>query len=116
MSIATHSKSIAACFDCAHACAQCADDCLREHRREDLAKCIGLNLACADVCETTGRIISRQNEDNANVTIAVLKACIVACQTCADECEQREEHHCQVSAQECRRCEQACRALLEAIS
>jgi Domain of Unknown Function (DUF326) len=111
-------RCIDACSDCAEACTQCADDCLSERNVQQLVKCIRLNLDCADVCATTGRVVSRQTEYDANVTRAVLEACIVTCRSCGDECQRHAEHgmeHCEVCAEECRRCEQACRALLEAI-
>jgi hypothetical protein len=113
-------RCIEACTDCAQACTQCADDCLGEQgKQEMLAKCIRLNLDCADVCAATGRVISRQTEYDANVTRAILEACIAACRACGDECEQHGEHgmeHCSVCAEECRRCEQTCRELLGAIA
>ncbi len=113
-------RCIEACYDCAQACTQCADDCLSEQgQQERLAKCIRLDLDCADVCATTGRVVSRQTEYDANVTRAVLQACIAACRSCGDECEEHGRHgmkHCQVCAEECRRCEHACQELLQAIS
>ena len=49
---------IAACFECAQVCTACADACLAEDVVADLTKCIRTNLDCADVCETTGRVVS----------------------------------------------------------
>ena len=111
---------IDACSDCAEACTLCADDCLSEEGKvESMVKCIRLDLDCADICATTGRVVSRQTEYDANLTRAQLQACIAACKSCGDECEQHGEHgmeHCRVCAEQCRRCEQACSALLEAIA
>ena len=112
-------RCIEACVECAEACTQCADDCLSEPSVQELVKCIRLNLDCADVCSTTGRVVSRQTEYDANVTRAVLQACIAACRSCGYECERHGEHgmeHCKVCAAECRRCEQACEQLLDAIA
>jgi hypothetical protein len=113
-------RCIDACFDCGEACTQCADDCLSEHGHVDeLVKCISLCTNCADICLTTGRVLSRQTEYDANVSRALLEACVVACSSCGDECEQHGEHgmeHCRVCAEQCRRCEQACRDLLAAIA
>jgi hypothetical protein len=111
-------RCIEACCDCAEACTQCADDCLSEQKVQELVKCIRLNLDCADVCAATERVVSRQTGYDANVTRAVLQACIAACRSCGDECEHHGHHgmeHCMVCAEECRRCEQACRALLDEI-
>lgn len=113
-------RCIEACVDCAEACTLCADDCLSEEGKvESLVKCIRTNLDCADVCATTGRVVSRQTEYDANITRAILQACITACRACADECEQHASHgmeHCRVCAEACRRCEQACEELHAAVS
>lgn len=66
---------IEACFDCAQACTACADDCLSEDNVADMIKCIRLDSDCADICVTTGRILSRQTEYDANVTRSALEAC-----------------------------------------
>lgn len=110
---------IAACHECAEACTQCADDCLSEDKHlTELAKCIRLNQDCADLCATTARIVSRQTEYDANLTRAVLEACIQACQSCGAECQSHASHmeHCAVCAASCERCETACQRLLEAIA
>ena len=112
-------RCIEACDDCSRACTQCADACLIEQDLQELIKCIRLNLDCADVCATTANVVSRQTDSDANVTRAVLQACITVCRSCGDECQIHAEHgmqHCKVCADECRRCEQACEELLEAIS
>lgn len=110
--------AIEALIDCATTCTQCADACLSEERATELVKCIRLNLDCADVCATTSRVVSRQTEYDANVTRALLDACIAACRSCAEECERHASHmeHCRICAEECRRCEQTCRDLLAAMS
>jgi hypothetical protein len=111
-------RCIEACYDCAEACTQCADESLSEESVQELAKSIRLNLDCADVCATTGRVVSRQTGYDANVTRAVLQACIATCRSCGDECEIHGKHgmeHCKVCAEECRRCERACQELLDAI-
>ena len=106
-------------YDCAQACTSCADACLAEDMVADLRQCIRLNLDCADICATTGRVVSRQTAYDADVTGAMLRACIEACRSCADECEIHAAHgmeHCRVCAAECRSCEQACQELLAAIA
>lgn len=108
-------RCIEACYECGQACTQCADACLSgQGKQPELAKCIRLNLDCADVCITTGRIVSRQTEYDANLTRPALEACIAASKSCGDECERHGEHmeHCAVCAQCCRACEEACRGLL----
>src|SRR4051794_15155027 len=94
-------ECIDACFECAKACTACADACLSEEMVADLRSCIRTDLDCADVCETTGRVLSRHTGYDANLTRAVLEACAVACKTCGDECALHE--HCRVCAEACRR-------------
>ncbi len=109
---------IEACFDCAQACTACADDCLSEDNVADMIKCIRLDADCADMCVTTGRILSRQTEYDANVTRSALQACAAICKACGDECERHGQmgmEHCRVCAEACRKCEQACNDLLAAI-
>ncbi len=105
---------IEACVDCAQACTACADACLSEDSVADLTKCIRTNLDCADVCDTTGRVLSRHTGYDADLTRAVLGTCAAACKACGDECGQHAEmhEHCRVCAETCRRCEQACRDLI----
>ncbi|NUT91649.1 MAG: four-helix bundle copper-binding protein [Saccharothrix sp.] len=110
-------RCIEACFECAQACTACADACLSEDGVADLAKCVRTNLDCADVCDTTGRVLSRHTGYDANLTRAVVEACAAACKSCGDECARHADmhEHCRVCADACRRCEQACRALLAAL-
>lgn len=93
----------------------------RLHRRRghtDVGRYIRLDLDCADVCDTTGRILSRQTALEPAMVGATLRACAEACRLCGEECEQHAEHHehCRVCAQVCRRCESACNNVLFAIA
>lgn len=107
---------IESCFECAQACTACADVCLSQHVLA-LTGTVRSTLNCADVCVTTGRILSRYTGLEIDVTRAVLEACIQACMGCVDQCEEHAYlRQCAVCAHECRRCEQACRQLLAAFS
>ncbi|PRY02457.1 four-helix bundle copper-binding protein [Allonocardiopsis opalescens] len=110
-------RCIEACYDCAQTCTACADACLSEPDVARLVSCVRTDLDCADVCAATGQVLSRHTGYDANLTSAVLQACIVACRTCADECERHAgtHDHCRVCAQTCRDCERACRELLHAL-
>ncbi|MCP9958119.1 MULTISPECIES: four-helix bundle copper-binding protein [Streptomyces] len=106
------------CTVCAQACGACADACLSEPGHLDaLATCIRTNMDCADVCQATGSVLSRHTGYDANLTRAVLRACAVACATCAEECGRHasSHDHCRVCAEACRRCEQACAGLLDTL-
>jgi len=110
-------ECIEACFECAQSCTSCADACMSEDRVADLRKCIRLNLDCADICDVTGRVLTRQTEYDAPTSKAQLEACRGACETCAEECERHAEHHehCRVCAEACRRCAASCQRLLAAM-
>lgn len=109
-------ECIETCFDCAQACTSCADACLGEERVSGLVRCIRLNLDCADVCDATGRVLSRQTEPEPGLVRTQLQACAEACRVCGAECERHAGHHvhCRVCAEACRRCEEACNRLLAA--
>ena len=106
--------AIEACFDCAQTCTACADACLAEDDVVELRRCIATDLNCADLCATTGRVLSRQTDYEDLVTQRALEACIRACVVCADECDKHAQHHphCAVCAEVCRVCAAACTKLL----
>ncbi len=112
-------RCIEECVSCAQACTACADACLSEEDDQlpMLRKCVRTNQDCADICETTARVLSRHTGYDANITRAVLQACMAACRACADECEQHasDHEHCRVCAEACSRCEQACDELLSSL-
>ena len=109
---------IAACMECSQACTTCADACLSEKIVEDLVRCVRLDLDCADMCATTGRMLSRLTAFDHAVARAMLEACAVACRACGDECLAHADmhEHCRVCAEACRRCERACHELLRAMA
>ncbi len=77
--------------------------------------CISANLTCADVCTATARALSRTTVPSLTVIRALLTTCMLACRSCADECERHDHEHCQLCAQACRACERACLDLARAI-
>src|SRR5699024_7078058 len=108
---------IEACFECAQTCTACADACLAEDTVAELTQCIRLNQDCADVCETTGRVLSRQTGKNEALNCSLVEECQAACRSCAEEREKHAEmhEHCKFCAAACRRCEHACAELLSSI-
>lgn len=106
---------IEACFDAVQACTSCADACLAELDPRPFLRCIRANQDCAEICETTARILSRQSAFRPSVARAIIQACSVACDACADECSKHEDHdHCRLCEEACRYCEEACNVLLQA--
>ena len=108
--------AIDAMTDCAQACITDTDADLGEQNVTEMIRCIRLCLDCADVCTAAVGVTSRPAGYDADVTKPLLQACVAICKSCGDECE-RHAHmpHCQVCAEACRRCEHACRELLDAL-
>ncbi len=112
--LAAVTKVIDSAFECAQICTSCADACLSEEMVAELRYCIRRNLDCADICDTTARVLSRQTEPEMTLLRVQLEACMTACKLCGDECEKHKDMHahCQVCMESCRSCEAACEALL----
>lgn len=110
-------RCIETCLECGQACTACADADLAEQTVAHLITCVRLNLDCADMCGTTGRVLSRQTGYDRDLTRAVVQACAQACRVCGDECERHAQmhEHCRVNAEVCRRCQQVCEEVLAAI-
>lgn len=110
-------ECIEACGECATACTACADACLAEPAVAVLRGCIQRNQDCADLCRTTGAVLSRQAALDPGLVRVLLEACTMACGRCAAECEGHAAAYvpCGVCAQACRRCEVACRQALEVV-
>src|SRR5687767_13991532 len=90
---------------CAMICSHCAMECLKEEQREDLLKCIQLNLDCAAVCKTAAELMSRGSEFSERFN----ERCAEICNSCAEECEKHAHmEHCKQCAEVCRRCADAC--------
>lgn len=109
------SDCIEACFDCAQVCVACADGCVAMgEMMSDMRRCVTLDLDCADICETTGRVLSRQTEAPRALVEAMVALCRDACRACAEECDRHASMsgHCRVCAETCRRCVQACETVL----
>lgn len=108
-------RCIDACLDCAQACAQCADACLGEEHVKMLTTCIRLDELCGQICLTTAFSLARHDTADGVISKAQLKACALACDFCAAECEQHaaRHSHCRICAETCRDCEAACQALVD---
>ncbi|MEV4703078.1 four-helix bundle copper-binding protein [Actinoplanes sp. NPDC049316] len=112
--LATLAETVIAC---GQTCAACADSCLGSGFAAGLTECIGLDLACADICATTARVLARPDGRDTAIVRALLQACAVACAACADECLRHVDshRHCGTCAQMCRVCEEQCRSALMAL-
>ena len=101
---------------CSQACTACADACLSESGAmlPSLVKCVRDNLDCADVCDTTARVLSRHTGYDANLSRQQVLAAIQATKTCGDSCTEHAEmhEHCRICAEACRAAEQALTSLV----
>lgn len=99
---------IDACNDCAVDCDRCATACLQEDDVKVLARCIALDLDCAQLCRTATILMARGSERAAEFC----RMCADVCDECAQECERhRHMEHCRRCAETCRRCAEECRKM-----
>lgn len=107
-------ECITACMACEQACVACADACLSEKMVDQLRACIRLNQDCADICTSTGRVLSRLTSPDFELVKAQVELMTLACRKCGDECDKHASmhEHCRVCAEGCRACEQACSKFL----
>lgn len=104
----SHEKNIAlidVLNNCATECSHCAMACLDEQDVKMLAKCIKLNIDCADICRLTASLLSRGSVHG----IHLLNECAEVCEACAEECEKHSHmEHCKKCAEACRHCAEEC--------
>ena len=97
-----------ACIDALNECTEtasvCAKACLFEPNRHDLARCISLDLDCAEICRLATGYIARNSALVAEVCSFTAEVCI----SCAEECEKHDLAHCRRCAEACRRCAREC--------
>jgi len=96
-----------ACNESAAACLQCATACLEEDDPKPMARCIALDLECADICRLAAASIARGGEHRH----AICALCADACRSCAAECSKHGMDHCKRCAEACTRCADACLAM-----
>ena len=101
---------IAALHACAAACDHCYDACLQEEHVKMMARCIALDIDCAQLCRVAPATMARGGE-GAKI---VCEACAALCEMCAEECSKHQMEHCQACAAACRRCAEECRRMLAA--
>jgi hypothetical protein len=102
---------IDACNECAVACDYCAAACLSEDEVSMLARCIALNIDCAELCRSAVALMSRGSEFSA----ALCSVCADVCEECASECERHADmDHCRECAEACRDCAAECRRMASA--
>ena len=98
---------IEACNACATACNHCAASCLQEPDVKMMARCIALDIDCAEMCAMAAAAMGRGSE----CAKTICDACAQVCQACGEECGRHKMDHCQQCAQACRRCAEECRKM-----
>jgi hypothetical protein len=104
-----YQEAIAACHACVVACNHCEASCLQEPDVKTMARCIGLDSDCAQICELAISYMAGGSE----FVGRVCRVCAEVCDACAAECGRHDMDHCQQCAEACRRCAQACRAVID---
>ena len=107
MSHQQFASCIEACNECAVACGHCAISCLAEANPKAMARCIALDIDCAEICRIAAGFMARGSE----LAPAVCAACAEVCEACARECEKHDMPHCRKCAEACRRCAEECRRM-----
>ncbi|MBI5334847.1 MAG: four-helix bundle copper-binding protein [Burkholderiales bacterium] len=107
MSHHDHQTCIAACYACADACDHCATACLSEADPKAMARCIALDMDCAQACRLAAGFMARGSALDSDAC----RFCAEVCEACEAECEQHPMEHCRACAEACRRCAEACRAM-----
>lgn len=107
MSHEKYESCIEACQECATACDHCATACLQEPDVKKMARCIALDLSCADACTFAVREMSRGSD----FAMRACQLCAEYCDACGAECERHPMDHCQECAAACRRCAEECRKM-----
>lgn len=72
-----------------------------------MARCIALDMDCAEICALAAAFMAR-GSDNAR---ALCGLCAEVCQACGDECGKHRHDHCRRCAEVCRRCAEECRRM-----
>lgn len=107
MSHKEYQSCIDACYECAAACDHCAVACLQEPDVKKMARCIQLDIDCAEICRLAAAVMARGGE----FAKEICSLCADICDACGEECRKHEPDHCQVCADACRRCAEECRKM-----
>ena len=105
-----YTACIEACNACAEACDHCAIACLQEPDPKAMARCIALDIDCAEICRLASAFMSRGSE----MAGVLCHACAEVCEACGAECGKHDMDHCKRCAEACRNCAQECRRMAQA--
>lgn len=89
---------------CAIVSNMCYNSCLNGEQVTSRIRCIELCRECADICQLTSSMMSRESKE----TDGFLKLCVKIMLDCAAECEKHDDEHCQKCARVCYKCAEMC--------
>ncbi len=107
MAHSEYASCIDACNACADACDHCAAACLQEADPKPMARCIALDMDCAEICRLAASYMARGSE----FASPLCSLCADVCEACGAECEKHPMAHCKDCAEACRRCAEECRRM-----
>jgi hypothetical protein len=107
MSHEQYRSCIDECYACAAECDHCVVSCLDEQDVKAMARCIRLDLDCAQICRMAAAYMARGSE----FATTICNACAEICDACGEECARHKADHCQRCAEACRRCADECRRM-----
>jgi hypothetical protein len=107
-----YQSCITACQECANACDHCATACLTEPNAAEMARCVRLDMDCAQLCRLAAGFMARGSE----LAAQLCQVCADVCEACGEECARHKNDHCQKCAEACRRCAEECRRMAGARS
>ena len=103
-----YAACIEACNSCADACDHCSIACLQEADPKPMARCVALDIDCAQLCRLAAAYMARGSE----CASQICSLCAELCDLCGAECEKHAHmEHCRACAQACRRCAEECRRM-----
>lgn len=75
MQVQNQEACLQACNECAAACLQCAAASLKEADPKAMARCVALDLECADICRLAAASIARDGEQIQAICALCSNAC-----------------------------------------
>jgi len=96
------------CHTCEEVCLETVTHCLHKGGKHAEAKHISTLLACAEICDTSARLMLLGSEFSGRAC----EVCAEICEACAVSCERlADDEAMQACADECRRCAESCRQM-----
>jgi hypothetical protein len=82
---------------------------MKEPDVASMARCIALDIDCAEICKLASAAMARGSEQ----VHAICAVCAEICEACGEECAKHQVDHCQACAAACKRCAQECRRMAQ---